>query len=299
MTTKQAHGLDTDDPPRDSKRIKLIQSEVDAEATKEAQEFYITRLNENYKKQLEAMEQEHGEQIQALKSQLASSAEKLKAGDRVSEQKVTEAAKDSKKQLEVVEQGYGVQKRQIQDLKSQLAASAERKKADDIESENKAAGAARAAAFRKTVSERTEEELAESRKSCLAAQNRATKAEQETEERLREQASRMVKLKRRHTAELKEALEDIKSCVEVGFTKRFLTTPSSAPKLAIRRLTSTFAELAKLAIETDRISGRIFEYKKRTIPVADYNKTLREISGVTVTTGIVEQSTNLCVLAWL
>jgi hypothetical protein len=49
MATNLTPKVDQDTPPRDNKRIKLIQSEVEAAAAREAQDYYITRLTENYK----------------------------------------------------------------------------------------------------------------------------------------------------------------------------------------------------------------------------------------------------------
>jgi hypothetical protein len=75
MATNLTPKVDQDTPLRDNKRIKLIQSEVEAAAAREAQDYYITRLTENYKQQLETMEQGHEAQTKALKAQLAASAE--------------------------------------------------------------------------------------------------------------------------------------------------------------------------------------------------------------------------------
>lgn len=49
MATNLTPKVDQDTPLRDNKRIKLIQSEVEAAAAREAQDYYITRLTENYK----------------------------------------------------------------------------------------------------------------------------------------------------------------------------------------------------------------------------------------------------------
>jgi hypothetical protein len=262
MATEHAPGLDRDDPPRDSKRIKLIQSEVDAAATKEAQDYYITRLNDNYKKQLEAMEEDHEEQIQTLKSQLATSDEKMRMEDQASEKKVTEAAEGYKKQLEAMEQRHGEQRHEIQELKSQLAVIAEKKKVYDRVSERKAADASRSAMSRRDQQFALEGQLAESRKSCSAAQDRALKAEREARglrgsmlDRLNEQALRLVKTKRQHATELAEAKES--SCVEIAFTKRFLNGTAAAPKFALTRRSATFSELAKLAIDRHDIRPEI------------------------------------------
>ena len=77
MATNLTPKVDQDTPPRDNKRIKLIQSEVEAAAAREAQDYYITRLTENYKQQLETMEQGHEAQTKALKAQLAALQAKL------------------------------------------------------------------------------------------------------------------------------------------------------------------------------------------------------------------------------
>jgi hypothetical protein len=75
MATKSDSRVGQDTPTRDTKRIKFIQSEVEAAAAREAQDYYITRLTENYKKQLETMEQAHEAQTHDLMSQLAASME--------------------------------------------------------------------------------------------------------------------------------------------------------------------------------------------------------------------------------
>jgi hypothetical protein len=108
-------------------------------------------------------------------------------------------------------------------------------------------------------------------------------------------------LREQHEAELGKVLEDRdkNACVEIGFKKRFLTAASAAPKFALKQRSATFVELAKLAIKTDTVSDRLFEYKERTIPTADYCKTLKEVSSVIARTGHGGQSANFYILAWL
>lgn len=342
MANNSTSKVDGDDPPRGNKRIKLIQSEVEAAASRASQDYYITSLTENYNKQLETIEQEHEEQTQALKSQLEvmkqESGELIrdlksqlaiggeKKTDQVRERGATEAAEAHKKQLETTEQTSKELIRKILDLESQLAESAERKKTEDREGEKKVADAAKVVTASRTRVISLETDLSASRKSYKTIIDRASVADQSNKDlrRLTDEARRELvqvhehhkgkleravvqmrkeeeELREQHEAELGKVLEDRdkNACVEIGFKKRFLTAASAAPKFALKRRSATFVELAKLAIKTDTVSDRLFEYKERTIPTADYCKTLKEVSSVIARTGHGGQSANFYILAWL
>lgn len=77
MATNNPFKVTKDTSARKGGRIGSIQSAVEAAAVKESHDYYITRLNEGYKEQLETMEQQYEEQIKELKSQLVASAEKV------------------------------------------------------------------------------------------------------------------------------------------------------------------------------------------------------------------------------
>ena len=150
--------VDEGTPACESKRTKVIQSEVEAAAAREAQDFYITRLTENYKQKLDIIGQGYeaqSQEIQELKSQIAANAEQtrqdcktkketgfviesLKAQlattterrreDQGAKHAAVEAAETYKLKLDAMEQGQQAQRQEIQTLKPQLDASNEVKK---------------------------------------------------------------------------------------------------------------------------------------------------------------------------
>jgi hypothetical protein len=255
MATNLTPKADQDAPPRDNKRIKFIQSEVEAAAAREAQDYYISRLTENYKKQLETMEQGHEAQTQNLKAQLAASAEMREDED------------TKKARLEAVEVHAAVEEKLV----------------------------------------KTEWELAESRKSCAAAGDRASKAEQGLEDLKRSAAERIVKLRELHEAKLKKALLDkdraSRRWMEIRFTKRRVNAVAaptlSSPKFAVRRCSSTFREVFVAAAKQEGTKPWKFTYKGRQITASDFDKSVTEVSGLLVETLFCADFANVCVLAWL
>jgi chromosome segregation ATPase len=126
-TTNQTPKVDEGTPARESKRTKLIQSEVEAAAAREAQDFYITRLTENYKQKLDMVEQGYEAQsreIQDIKSQLAASA-KLKKEHQEQAREIQKLKAQLAASAKVANVCV-VQERELRELKSQLATSAEK-----------------------------------------------------------------------------------------------------------------------------------------------------------------------------
>jgi hypothetical protein len=78
MASNNAFKITKDTSARKNTRVGSIQSAVEAAAMKESHDYYVDRLTEGYKQQLETMEQGYEEQIRGLKSQLVAIAEKTK-----------------------------------------------------------------------------------------------------------------------------------------------------------------------------------------------------------------------------
>lgn len=72
--------------------------------------------------------------------------------------------------------------------------------------------------------------------------------------------------------------------MEIKFRKMWVTKLSSAASFAVKRRSATFRELAKMGLKSDSLYGRKFEYEGRKITVADYDKTLSQVSGVPLET---------------
>ena len=68
-----------DTSARKTTRVGSIQSAVEAAAMKESHDYYVNRLTEGYKQQLETMEQSYEDQIRDLKAQLTVAAQTAKA----------------------------------------------------------------------------------------------------------------------------------------------------------------------------------------------------------------------------
>jgi hypothetical protein len=332
MATNSTPTVGNDESPRSNKRIKLIQSEVEAAASKASQDFYITSLTENYNKQLEAMEQDHAEHIQeiqelksqlvacakqtredcktkendavvieSLKSQLAASGEK-ETEDRVRERKETEAAETNRRELEAMERANKRQIQVIKNLELQLAASAERKMIEDRETERKVTDAAKVATASKTRAISLETDLAQSRREGVAFRERAASVEITLRDLRRSRGDelrpQLDAAKKAYEAKLKNLLEDKNGWIQIGFKKMWVTAVSSKLSFAVKRRSSTFLELAKMGVKSPLVTGRNFEYKGRKITEADYNKTLSQVSGVLLETRHYGRLTNSCVLAW-
>lgn len=286
MATNATPKVDNDDSARGNKRIKLIQSEVEAAASKASQDFYITSLTANYNKQLEAMEQDHGEQIQEiqdLKSQLAAR-DRIKTEDSVKEQKTAEAAEHHREQLGVMRQAIKKQIDDIRNLELQLATSTESKRTGERENERKVADAAKVAKASRTRAISLETDLAESRKSCVALRKQKAIVEvklinlqHSTDDQLR---SQLDAARKTYKAKLESARDDQNGWIQIGFRKKYVWAGLIGENLAVRRRSATFRELAKLALKTDGLSGRSFEYENHIMPTADYSKTLAEVSSV-------------------
>ena len=70
MASNIAFKITKDTSARKNTRVGSIQSAVEAAATKESHDYYVNRLTEGYKQQLESMEQSYEDQIRELKSQM-------------------------------------------------------------------------------------------------------------------------------------------------------------------------------------------------------------------------------------
>jgi len=332
METNSTPTVGNDESPRGNKRIKLIQSEVEAAASKASQDSYITSLTENYNKQLEAMEQDHADRIQeiqelksqlvacakqtredcetkendavvieSLKSQLAASGEK-ETEDRVRVREATEAAEANRRELESMERANKLQIQVTKNLELQFAAITERKKFDDRETERKVTDAPKVATASKTRAISLETDLAQSRRESVAFRERAASVEvtlrnlqRSRGEELRPQ---LDAAKKAYEAKLKNLLEDKNGWIQVSFKKMWVTAVSSKPSFAVKRRSSTFLELAKMGLKSPSLTGRNFEYKGRKITEADYDKTLPQVSGVLLGTRHDGRLTNSCVLVW-
>lgn len=79
MASNNAFRVTKDTSARKNTRVGSIQSAVEAAAMRESHEYYVNRLTEGYKQQLETMEQSYEDQIRELKSQLAVTTENAKA----------------------------------------------------------------------------------------------------------------------------------------------------------------------------------------------------------------------------
>jgi hypothetical protein len=79
MASNNAFKITKDTSARKNTRVGSIQSAVEAAAMKESHDYYVERLTEGYKQQLETMEQTYEDQIRELKSQLTVSIENAKA----------------------------------------------------------------------------------------------------------------------------------------------------------------------------------------------------------------------------
>jgi hypothetical protein len=342
--TNQVLKVDEDALDRDSKRTKLIQSEVEATAAREAQELYMTRLTE--KQKLDMMEQSHQEQkleIRELKSQLAASMEVEKEDSKTKEatallilnlksQLAANAETERKEDIgtkermakisEVCKQKLDATRQQIQELKAQIAAkilledqnsgetaALAAKKMSDLKielNETKCAWKSelemnewRSEESEKSISaleaelsgtkrrlvenpgwladmknelDETEWSLEESRKSWVAARDRALKAQWEN-----------VDLVRQHGAELQER-NDKDAFVEIGFRKKLKNGSLTAPKFAVKRLSRTFGELAKIVVRSDMLFMYDFDHEGRKITEADKGRTLPQVSAVLVET---------------
>jgi hypothetical protein len=78
MATNNAFKITKDTSARKNTRVGSIQSAVEAAAMKESHDYYVDRLTEGYKQQLETMEEAYEEQIRDLKSQLCTAFERGK-----------------------------------------------------------------------------------------------------------------------------------------------------------------------------------------------------------------------------
>jgi hypothetical protein len=76
MATNNAFKITKDTSARKNTRVGSIQSAVEAAAMKESHDYYVDRLTEGYKQQLETMEEAYEEQIRDLKSQLCTAFER-------------------------------------------------------------------------------------------------------------------------------------------------------------------------------------------------------------------------------
>ena len=165
--TSQALKVDEGAPGRESKRTRLIQSEVEAAAARDAQDYYIARLTENYKQKLDMSEQGYKvlkQEIQELKSQLTASAEKTRQ-DQEAKQTALETAQNYKQKSDALEQCCQVQARRIEALESQLYATAEKEK-EDQKARKTVAEAAELVKTVKIELDETKGQLAESRNSA-------------------------------------------------------------------------------------------------------------------------------------
>ena len=79
MASNNASKITKDTSARKNTRVGSIQSAVETAAMKESHDYYVNRLTEGYKQQLESMEQSYEEQIRELKSKLVATAENAKA----------------------------------------------------------------------------------------------------------------------------------------------------------------------------------------------------------------------------
>lgn len=79
MASNNAFKITKDTSTRKNTRVGSIQSAVEAAAMKESHDYYVERLTEGYKQQLETMEQSYEDQIRELKSQLIANTEQVKA----------------------------------------------------------------------------------------------------------------------------------------------------------------------------------------------------------------------------
>jgi hypothetical protein len=78
MASNNAFKITKDTSARKNTRVGSIQSAVEAAAMKESHDYYVYRLTEGYKQQLETMEEGYEEQIRNLKSQLTTAFERGK-----------------------------------------------------------------------------------------------------------------------------------------------------------------------------------------------------------------------------
>lgn len=79
MASNNAFKITQDTSARKNTRVGCIQLAVDAAAMKESHDYYVNRLTEGYKQQLETMEQSYEDQIGELKSQLVANTQDAKA----------------------------------------------------------------------------------------------------------------------------------------------------------------------------------------------------------------------------
>jgi hypothetical protein len=79
MATNNAFKITKDTSARKNTRVGSIQSAFEAAAMKESHDYYVNRLTEGYKQQLETMEQSYEDQIRELKSQMTVTTENAKA----------------------------------------------------------------------------------------------------------------------------------------------------------------------------------------------------------------------------
>jgi hypothetical protein len=190
--------VDEGTPCRESKMIKLIQSEVEAAAARETQEHYVKRLTE--KQKLDMMEQGYQEQrveiqelksqlsasvevkredckakeatallIVSLESQLAASTEKKRKEDQETKESVAKVIEIHKQKLDAVERGSQEQRREIQELKLRLAAE-KLKGREDCNDNDFVARAVLEKSDLKTELSVTKRHLAESQDSVVACQ---------------------------------------------------------------------------------------------------------------------------------
>ena len=78
MASNNAFKITKDTSARKNTRVGSIQSAVEAAAMKESHDYYVNRLTEGYKRQLETMEQSYEDQIRELKSQLVANTQNAK-----------------------------------------------------------------------------------------------------------------------------------------------------------------------------------------------------------------------------
>lgn len=78
VATNNAFKITKDTSARKNTRVGSIQSAVEAAAMKESHDYYVERLNEGYKQQLETMEQSYEEQIEDFTLQLATTIQRTK-----------------------------------------------------------------------------------------------------------------------------------------------------------------------------------------------------------------------------
>jgi chromosome segregation ATPase len=262
--TTSTRKVDEGTSARESKRIKLIPSEVDAET----QEFYFTRLTETQK--LDMMEQGHQEQkqeIRTLKLQLAASAG--------------------------VKQEHEEQGREIQKLKSQIAAQTTRECQEIQELKTQLAASAEKTSEACKAKEATASEIL-SLKSQLAASTEKRRKDQETNKTAAEAVEDYKQ--RLENAHRKQALEirDLKSQLTTS-------TPCETVGLATKEITDLTAELAKaisqVAESQKSVTAGKAELDKTRLQLIECQKSTSALTtGLEETKWLLEESQTSCAL---